>query len=538
MTKKFKALIIDNDIGSPGEGWYRIIEFFKNHGYLSEKKDYTINAPIDSTIDYAVFSSENKKTLKDAFEHLERSQAKYDLFFFDIDLANGGKKSFIGDLEEDYLIGENNSSNLLKDEKSAHLAGLEFINILKQDDRPKIFFSGSDEADAFFKYIEYVKNRFEDVRFTDISKKTSRDIFEEFINNYLQKIQIQVCSQLTYSQQEEILNSLSESNYDVPINVEGFVDDNWTLRTLFPFHINNIERSEENIINNLEFIESVELDYNQNLKEKLTQELKSILSGYPRSFKHLRNVNHIKDENEKKIAICKTHIQFLNKKEYVKKSKLYTGKSLVKFNPISTFLPLEKITLKDEEFIRFIKEIPDKICNIKSFPNISILDIETKNSIRDNLDILISNCGLYPGHLDYIIGILSNNAEKYNQKLKSLKIMNPEHEDNLDDDYKLTFTYVGITRITKDHFSKALINILNTKNDLLLDSEGLQDIFKIIAFSYKGKIKIQNSKIGYNIFYLNKNKIMNEELLNKSDLENNSLFDISFTISFPILKIN
>ncbi|MEI9808564.1 MAG: hypothetical protein WDO16_12225 [Bacteroidota bacterium] len=476
MLKKFHFIVIDDESG-PINGWQRVTSLLSNMIYLKDM----VESPIDNdhnTMNYTIFTKQSgtgtakNTTFIEAIQNLKENHRDYDFFFFDINLANSDEK-FMGEAISEFP--RKTVDKLNHGEKSAFIAGLEFINVLQKDDRPKIFFSGSTEARSFLRFIWYVQNRFDDVTFEDFDKGNEFiDKVMNKLNTYILQKQLQICVNLNQSQISDITSLLHKKEFDTPCI--PCIDDKsqqWSLRTLFPRQCNLIENYEQ-----CEAVNEKEREEYEKTVDDLTNEIKNITINFPTLFQDIcNNGSHIKDHKDasgktkdEQVAHFSSILRSLKDKEF-KKDGFKKGVS---------FTPIENLILSIDEGM--IKSLRNDIQN-HGWPYIQSYLGHDSEPFRK----WMSQYGLYPGYVDYILGILDNNIRSRGQVVLQAKVT------SVDGHFELSVTSESSRPVETIHLNGFQKKGIGTPNDNFFYgecSEGIQDIIKIICFRYRGKYQV------------------------------------------------
>ena len=463
--RKFNFIIIDDEFSaSAHEGWGRVMSFLHIRFYLLAGVE-NINDTGNASLNYSIFSKENKKTFNQAKEHLSLHKNDYDFFFFDIDLANKDNAFFSGEDQKIYLTKKFEKLN--SEEKSVHLAGLEFINVLSKDKRPKIFFSGSADLQILLQYFNLIKNRLDDVLFADLKLGNEFAVrICRVLDDYILRRQYEVCMKMSSEDSDVALKNLRAGHFDAPC-IPNSTDksDMWSLRSLFPKQCNMITRLYKN-------------DFSVEETENLILNIENIIISYPNLLKTLSSFAH-DSEIQLKNKLLKSTVHFLKEKEFGKDN----FKNGVTFIPLTNFLNIES---------------PSEVTSFKE--NISNNPWEFKSHASSQVIIephIITECllsyGFYPGYLDYILGIVKNNAQKMNQKVKIEKYQFRTNSAQKMKQLEIEIVVKGTDKpITTENLERARKKGSFAKNDSCFcgaNSEGIEDILKIVCFRYNGSFE-------------------------------------------------
>ena len=483
---KFHILIVDNESKNKS-GWFRIFDSLIHLNYI-ERGIYEIEDTDNCNFRYTVFSNENKKTIYDVFRALKENYDTYDLIFLDIDLINGGKPDFIS-YDKKSGIDQIQFSH-------PHLAGLSLINHLPKDLKPKIFFSGSEMAKEFFGYIRLVEKRFEDVLFKEVDDFNSLPDISEAISKYLTYRQLITCQTLSSQEVNKCIDAIEAMDFQYLFQIPRGIEKGamWSLKTLFPLQTTKIKNNQYKLENTSNLQGGTELRLLEQI-ERLKFQMVSILSNYARILKNIRDLNHGSIQD---VLQFKSYIEILKLREFKKYGKKSPSDSIISFIPITVFFPSNEDQLTEA----FFRNLGERIASTENFPFLkSITGYQTL--VQEITYNLLNECGFYPGYLDYILKILFNNSRKRDQEINS--IVCNKYEYHLSIEFSFNFNKCKKESIpSRNNLLQAYRNGVNASLDFEFsgsNSEGIQDIIKIVCLRYKGKFQFQIPNYELVIYY-------------------------------------
>ncbi len=473
----------------------------------------------------------------------KRELNNHDFFVFDLNLQKApfnpcyyGKDYSISDCDEKLKYEDVDPKFVSEGKASRYLAGLEFYNITEKDNRPKIFFSAATQSREIRKFVQLFSKRLEDTFVIDAEHGRYTDIFDHQTNSVFKAIDQRFRSrqvEILIRQNNFLIQQLStlleswSSKYipcadDLIIphdgNLNSSKDKFWSLRTLFPKQVNQIQL-DINIPDNLLHIRSCIRNYNfPDIYFWLT---------YAHGNVHLYLLKDLP------AAIIRNRLDILREIDFseIESSKI-TG-----YKRFSDILEIDKFNKIDVNDINEVqnRSFQELICNdlrkkiTSEFTNFKInYNEEGSDTVKFNFSEAIvrsiGQFGVYIGDISYMY-IIADYNKKYSKsdsietlinvtgsttnKTRELTIkylfINSQHVNSLDiENVKIKLEHYFVSRFL-DKFQ-------------LID-QGLGDLFEIICKRYRaiGIIQIGNQSI---------------KLEPNSNIVNENNYEISYTFNF------
>lgn len=482
---KFSLCIIDDEPSGSRTGWDRPFELLIAKGYIDNiTPEEAMAENGDWVMDLKILSSETDYKLIKVKNYLEENNGKYDLFIIDLKLDN-----------ENFIVGIE-FKDLEEKRESLSLAGLDFIEILQEDEKPKIFYTGHDDVKRILRNYEKVNKRLsKDLLLGDIISPGYLNRICDKIDEYLKKIQIQVGSHLTFDFRKKLkrrlessLNSRDFSEWykaDIKDYRENIWSDNeercWSLRTLFPRQFNRIKAG-DNEDEMKKYIENIlEVDW-----RKL---IGCCFSGGKGLLCHPQNMPA--------LDLAKQMAEELDFKTKIKASLYKSMTKLPDFKGDCKHLRDNIIMGKGDDYL--IKYDNGK----ENRRQMSVMEYFTSIFNKNGIDwykVLnkwASNIGIYPLDIAYISHIAFDNR----QHIEGEKVPEFSFSEQADDgsikSVCLVWRYDALpkdyrNRFTKDSTLYSQFNeALRVKKKNILQTEGIADIIKIILWRYHGAFEIR-----------------------------------------------
>ncbi len=260
--KKYSFVILDDENQQTASGgWKRVFDLFlipKNYVKkgstditLSDSSTFIENA---EPLEVQFFKPEND-SYSAIYEKISKEdfQAKKDIYFIDMNWNN--TESIKSTNVEEKNLEDISFDDITKGKIPSVLAGLNLLNILPKNDKPKIVFSGSDKTENIRKVFKLLSNRVltDDILIGEMTGggvDNYIDKVEQKVDAYLQARQIAIINRQTANKIQELNEIIKAWNGSIDKADEPLIPDNgtdtnpencWSLRTLFPKQVNRIE---------------------------------------------------------------------------------------------------------------------------------------------------------------------------------------------------------------------------------------------------------------------------------------------------------
>jgi hypothetical protein len=517
--KKFSLVILDDENQhTKSGGWKRVFDLFLI------PKNYLMKGSSDITLSDSSTFIENTKPLEVQFFKPENDnysaiydriskkdfQEKKDIYFIDMNWENEdsvrGTNILVNKLLEDVDLEEITDGKL-----PSELAGLNLLNILPKNDKPKIVFSASNRTKNIRKVFQLLSNRVltDDILIGEMTGGGSNNYIDEVeqkVDTYIQSRQIAIITRQT-ADKIQVLSKIVENwngkveNADEPVIPDNGSDTNpencWSLRTLFPKQVNRIELG---------------IDTEEN-KAKIFETIGSL--NFPSIYKFLvhdhGNLNGLEYEKVKNESIVINRFHAIKDLEFIVTEKI----PYVKFSEV-----VPNQTTYDHKAIRRV--IYDKV-DFDIQDQVVYKECSGKLEEKEPLKIMaglmedgrisqairkMAEYGLYIGDLQLIYGIIESNAKyNYSDTYKQAHSELPEP--------KLTISYLAqevIVNISYDSDEeyyndsqkniepvyKGVENLLKNKQSWkIIDQLGPTQIFKILAYRYNTELEVRVGKLSF-----------------------------------------
>jgi len=458
VLKKFSVVIIDD---KAIYGWHNSIDvIFRNrYIYYNDVNDIISN---NTQFNFSIFSPISNceiTNLSNAISQI-KSKQDYDIYVIDIDLSNA---KFADGF--DYT----------------ELAGLYFLDETQINHSPKILYSGSPKTEELFKYLNMFRKRLIDaipIRVEDqkLSDEASRNKLEQRIDLYFKKRQIAVIYLQNHTVKRSLIHKVNNSQWDdlcVPDNGEESCEEYWSIRTLFPKQVLQIETASESSDYLPEGYHDQERE--QNLIEENKLYILSILRSDWRELMKKGFLNHPDTTKLDNLAIDTVKdLEFTI--EGTKISSHY--KLLTKYDQWNHLSGGD--SLRDN----VIKDIP------------MYFDLEpftlAAPSWQLELENWCKNFGIYPHDIKYLSYIASINKRHVNDVTPSLEVQ----RDNIAGVLKFVWTYNGVKeeKLRADKLKDKIESAFSGKRNVLEDA-GITDLIKILCFRYRGGVEFRGGSV-------------------------------------------
>jgi hypothetical protein len=261
--KKYSFVILDDENQKTSSGgWKRVFDLFlipKNYVKkgsaditLSDTSTFIQNA---EPIEVQFFKPENDSysTIYDKISKKDY-QAKKDIYFIDMNWDNEDSVKDTNVIR-DMTLEKITLAEISNGKMPSELAGLNLLNILQRDNKPKIFFSASNRTENIRKVFKLLSNRVltDDVligEMTGAGPNNYIDEVERKVDAYLQSRQIAIITRQKADKIQELNEIVKAWTGSIDKADEPLIPDNrtdtdpescWSLRTLFPKQVNRIE---------------------------------------------------------------------------------------------------------------------------------------------------------------------------------------------------------------------------------------------------------------------------------------------------------
>ena len=244
---KFKLVMIDDEYWNSSDGCGLVLQMLQNMGFLEKRANPRIPAVDDGSfaMAYTLLTPDTGYTFDDAMTYVKDHQASIDIFFSDIKMDS---EIFRPRDNRERRYVEKNVEELADGEVSLYAAGIEFINVLDRNLKPKIFFSGAPETNLLITCRNLFASRLDDIILDKIDSPGFRENLEMTIDRYLRHYQLVTIRRQSYEKRTALRNRIYKkdphADWDTP-DIEYNDGERivyWSLRTLFPKQINRIER--------------------------------------------------------------------------------------------------------------------------------------------------------------------------------------------------------------------------------------------------------------------------------------------------------
>lgn len=260
--KNYSFVILDDENQhTQSGGWKRVFDLFLIPKNYVKKKSTDITLSDNSTfiknaepLEVQFFKPEND-SYSAVYEKISnvKFQEKKDIYFIDMNWNNAD--SIKGTNVEEKNLEEITFSDITKGKIPSVLAGLNLLNILPKNDKPKIVFSGSDKTENIRKVFKLLSNRVltDDILIGEMTGGGTNNYIDEVerkVDTYLQSRQIAIINRQTAGKIQELNKIVKAWNGSIDYAEEPLIPDNgtdtnpeicWSLRTLFPKQVNRIE---------------------------------------------------------------------------------------------------------------------------------------------------------------------------------------------------------------------------------------------------------------------------------------------------------
>lgn len=467
--QKFKFLVLDDESGDNiiRLGWKRIIDHLYLNDFISNMdtnmiSDWEIDFHILSPSKIGKFDPYNFDT---SIDYINNHQNEFDIFIFDLKLDSDNfginRKIYVNKKIE----------SCFDNERSINVAGLDFVNQLPIDERPKICFSGSTDIIDILPYLALIKSRWSDILIGDFNNEAYKKEIITVIDYYLCKKQQELAFYISNEIKNHISEYLSENstnNFNESSNIK-IKDEIWSLRTLFPRQM-NLFKNKKTIVSAVKYIENVLYESQQSLLKQLlnhpeTMKIKEII----RSFNKIDFI--VKNQKAKR------YIPIHSNSDIVQKSYSgYTIRNAIIEYTIKNYLPFENMNLELCNYLSMVLKYP-------------------MNNFKEYLADLSKNYGIYFLDIAYITNIICQNTShagcnpidvkleiRENEDCKILSFQwtnpNPTQSDKIFNQGSLFFRRI----------EQANENIYN------VETEGWVDILRIVFVRYSANIYFFSSK--------------------------------------------
>lgn len=499
--KKFKILILDDEtFNNTSKGWFRVIDYvLGNRKYLKEPSEVSLeqnSTKLRNSEPLDIFFYQPIKYSYDAIiEKLSENdcavQSKCDIFFVDIDWKNSFSKNF----SDDPSLQEINEGKI-----PVHLAGLNILNVLVKNDKPKIVFSGSDKTESARKLFKLLDKRVltDDILIGELTGAGENSYVNEVeakIDTYLQSRQIAIINcqpQKLIKQLSDIVKEWNSGNVaqaDEPLIPDDGKDcENkescWSLRTLFPKQVNRIELGID-VEENKDYILNVLNNFN----------FPAII--YWLLFDHGKNENKTIDNlTEKEIE---DRLNVLNQIDFpIISNKATAYQKLSEIEGVSGF-PEILNTCRMNALTKLRETIATKFCPSFTFKmtknNGAMTGTSTYSTLTSEEVKCFAEYGVYVGDVVFIQKIADANKHHCSASSITTNIVIESGE--------MTIEYVfcntnGVGNINGlvDKIN-AYFNSERYFGTFQLQQEGIEDLLEIMCKRYKaeGKIQIGNQSV-------------------------------------------
>lgn len=513
--KNYSFVILDDENQhTQSGGWKRVFDLFLIPKNYIKKKSTDITLSDNSTfiknaepLEVQFFKPEND-SYSAVYEKISNVnfQEKKDIYFIDMNWNNAD--SIKGTNVEEKNLEEITFSDITKGKTPSVLAGLNLLNILPKNDKPKIVFSGSDKTENIRKVFKLLSNRVltDDILIGEMTGGGTNNYIDEVerkVDTYLQSRQIAIINRQTANKIQELNEIVKEWNGNVDNADKLLIPDNgtetnpencWSLRTLFPKQVNRIELG---------------MDVEKN-KEDILECLNNL--SFPAIYDWLvHHHGNIKGKEYAKIKIDKVvqdRFASLPSFNLLKSDKI----PYKDFSEIIDYENYDFITVRDMLFrgTNFQSILPENqvVTENCGLNNIEAFKLSENNKQNSPAIRQMAEYGLYIGDLKLFYDIIESNA-KYNfsDKFKSKNEQLPKPKLVLD--YCNNTITVRISYYSDPIFFKsATVNLKpvhDKMNSLLtnksswnqIDQLGPSQIFKVLSHRYKTSLEMRIGKFSF-----------------------------------------
>jgi|AntRauTorcE11897_2_1112592.scaffolds.fasta_scaffold03536_2 hypothetical protein len=502
--KQFSVAILDDEHSTHSSGgWSRVFKYFLNpRNYLITSFDKIAlkdgSTKINSTDPFEVHFFKPELGYDKIVSWLDdkANQKNIDIYFIDMDWSNPEaieeSKVKQTDLEDITIkqIGDGEIPSVL--------AGLNILNILSKDKKPKIVFSGSDRTGNIRKVFALLSNRVltDDILIGELNSRAEDSYIDEIetrVDEYLQSRQIEVISRQNESS-IQLLNKIIKNwvRSDTKRSDEALIPDDgissvnenrWSLRSLFPKQVNQIEQGKE-IEENKKCILSI-------LNNKFPDIVFWLLFNHGEDERGTEIDKLTPEEIQKKLNFLdQVDFSTVAKKaeSYIKLSNISDVKELLNKNPNERGCHLEDlrtaVVSKFEPFEIYYQGIGSLESN-KNF--------ERKDISNDYLK-KIAQYGIYIGDLVFIKKIAEANKYHCNAGTVHLNIKNDDSIGKMEIEYLFNDAdrFEGIESI-----GDKIQSYFESKRyfgEFELRQLGIEDLLEIMVKRYNSEGKIQIGK--------------------------------------------
>ncbi len=465
MPKKFSLVVVDDKKKEQEGSWARVFEtILKPYGYMKG----LIKRYDDDTYSmrYKILAPDTGFNFEQSREHLEQDSYDYDFYFFDLNFEDNNFAS--------YPYVPKRLEDVEGDEKSVYVAGMEFLNILGKDEKPKVFFTGTDEAGQMIRYLSLMRTRWADACFGKIDYQPYMTEIEIAINTYLHQRQIDIIGvqkpELRQTLKARLTNAVDWDEADIRDDKEA--DSFWSLRTLFPKQINNIERGEGVEAMKQYIMDILDADWRKSIRLLLgrhTTDLKLNIE------KIMETVDDLEFKEVEVDAAEAGYKRLTSLKHY----------NLKQLEDLRDFIILAKRNDSELEEDYLIDYAPyKKKQSLREYFN----GLLPKKGWQSRWVNICKNYGIYPMDIAYVSHIAFNNA----RHLKTEARFSYREEDG-----KIQFIWSQPKEVSPAIFDEesrifGKLNEEANRNPHRLDDCGYADIGKIVCWRYKGVVKFSS----------------------------------------------
>lgn len=496
--RKFKFAIVEDQVGMPG--WGKVMDGFLKTRYLSPiPQKITKKDTNDFLINYEIFSPDNQFTFAKTVEYLQKNQQEFDVFFIDLDFS---KNQFV--VPEDGFsmnrpgqITEFGKSN--DDIKNVHWAGIELIDVLRKDNKPKIFYTGTEAAAVLLNFLYLIRSRWDDVMFKEINTEGFKRDVEKVVDAYMASKQLEVIRKLGASQIIEIKRNLesgsTESLGKLKLS-DPYQSSYWTISTLFPkqyvhLHSEDIRIREQAI----KEIGNMVIDWQSLMYDEQKTPLKGIFGHFDSPGISTDDLLSLFD----KVSAC----------DYGVKDCGYVPLSLT-----PTFKRIrDKITQGREELVnRIIPETQLRFSESTAVRTLEDYLVDLNVNISAVRNIWMREFGIYPVDIAFITHIIGHNAK----------------ERNNTQDISFTYNFIDDAdgsrwiKFIWHHTGKGDVRGLEWSlegglGDIrLISGEKYRDICKLVCDRYRGEVVFKSGAEVLTVSFSN-TEFVQRKILEKSE---------------------
>lgn len=525
--KNYSFVILDDENQhTQSGGWKRVFDLFLIHKNYVRKESQEIKLSDNSTfiensepLEVQFFKPENDN-YSAIYERISKEdfQAKKDIYFIDMNWNNADS---IKDTNvEEKNLEDISFSQITSGKIPSVLAGLNLLNILPKDNKPKIVFSGSDKTENIRKVFKLLSNRVitDDILIGEMTGGGTNNYIDEVerkVDAYLQSRQIAIINRQTADKIQELNNIVKAWNGNIERADEPLIPDNgtdanpencWSLRTLFPKQVNRIELG-MNVEENKKVIYEV-------LNELNFRKIYKWLVGDHGGIEGKDMTTLIKEDEGKQIILNrKKALRNLESEPYLKvsdKSKQYYKL----FHEIIEKDSLEELAKKVCGNGQDIREAIGANFNGKTNTNIEYTLCKIQSTVNFShkglIKTLAINFGVYIGDIYFLYHCIKGNnkhnfsegkiPENYFPKLNIYVQCDADSNPQMlvisvivesDNDY---YTTIENNNPISQQKTKIDARLNANLSDIELKEQAIEDYACLFSNRYKAKIELQFGK--------------------------------------------